>query len=117
PHVTLHEIIAEIKRLDLVKIDHDSKSKEVYLLQQPVKKQIDNLPKEFMGKPYEYFLDKEYKIAQQESASKWYESANAQKQFEDYPTTKKNANASLVISIITGLIALAALIVSILKKG
>lgn len=59
PHVSLHEIFAELIRLDLTKTGFDSKAKETYLLRQPIKKQIENLPGNFIGKPYEFFLAEE----------------------------------------------------------
>jgi len=88
-----------------------------YLLRHDIKKIIATLPREFEGRPYDYLLDVERNAAEREAASKWYNTENAKKQFEDYPQTKNLAKLSFLISVGTFIIAIAALIVSIVKRS
>ena len=46
----------------------------------------------------------------------WYQTQNAKDVFDDYPIIKKKQSLTLVVSVISAIVALAALIVSIVKK-
>ena len=93
-------VLTEINRLNLVKTGKSSSGEVTYLLTVPNRNEISNLPNEFSGRPYEYFLDKEAKVVDQENQTKWYLAQDAKQKFDDYPTIKTQRNLAIGISII-----------------
>lgn len=59
PHIPMNKVLIELKRLELISISHSRKGDEKYILHEPIKRQIRNLPTSFENKPYEFFLSEE----------------------------------------------------------
>lgn len=59
---------------------------------------------------------KEANKKKMESEKMWYDTANAKRQYEDYPLVKRRAKTAIIVSIISVLIALAALLIKSIWK-
>ena len=110
PQKPIHEVLAEIERLNLV-TTKNSGPQISYLLKSPIKEQIKSLPIEFIGKPYEYFLDVEQKELREAKMEKWYNRQDAKQRFDDYPKVVNEKRWAIGISIaaiiVTTVIAIA----------
>lgn len=71
---------------------------------------INSLPSEYVGKPYSYYLVQQYANKSKKNLTEWYLTENAKNQFEDYPRLKKQAKWTLIIAVISAIIALVAIL-------
>jgi hypothetical protein len=90
-------ILNELERIGIIKTT-GGPAIPSYSLNISARRQIEILPTEFKGKPYEYFLFEEGKKKQNEEDEKWYNMENARLQYEDYPTTRWQSKAAFYIS-------------------
>ena len=112
-----HAALAELRRLGVFHMGRNSNGEETYLIKEPIRKELLQLPENRQENMYDYLLGKEQIALQEDRDSKWYTTANAKLQYLDYPNTKNKAKWSFWVSVATFFIAVVALIVSIVKKG
>jgi hypothetical protein len=91
--VSVPEIINELMPLDIIDINGQK-----YSLKYSAKQKLQSLPRDYEGKPYEYFLFEQQKKKEDEESGKWYNRENARLQYEDYPKTQRMAKAAFYIS-------------------
>jgi hypothetical protein len=78
PHIRLHEITEELKRLNLIAVGTDRGGHETYLLTRQAKKRIAQIPTEFVNTPYDYL----YSQAEQDALTS--NEDVTEKEFYDY---------------------------------
>lgn len=117
PHVSLHEVFAELTRLDLTKTGFDTRGKETYLLHQPIKKQIENLPNDFIGKPYEFFLTEEERKHNESVEKHNLELQKLRDEVFDYRTKWEREKKQYRIALVVAVIEAIGLILSLWPKS
>lgn len=116
PHIPLHEVISELSRLNIIRTGFDSKGKETYLLLQPAKKQIENLPKEYIGNPYDFFLTEEERKQNESFEKHNLELQKLRDEVFDYREKWQREKKQYLIALITAIITTIGLILTLLLK-
>lgn len=105
--------LEELQRLNLIGQDHDRDGYERYFMHHPVREKVASIPKEFNGRPYEYFRDLEEKSRGYTEEKAFLEIEKLRTEFKDYPIVKNRARDANRISILALLVAVGLLIVEV----
>jgi hypothetical protein len=111
--IDINRALAEFKRLDILHLAYTREGRQRYLIQEPIRKKLLALPREFENRPYDFLLDEEAKASEQKSQKEWYQTALAKDQFEHFPLVEDRAKWSFRISIASLVIAALAIILKL----